>query len=100
MHQRVKKGSTSRIWWDIDGYPSGANPTLTLVLPDGTAVAPEATNFPNISGSDDGVTTDGISMTFLVDADAAGDYTLRFTAGSWFVGDDGVDQGTLEFTLP
>lgn len=72
---------------------------LALVLPDGTSIAPDGSHLPNISGSADGVITEGLFVRFIVDEGSSGEYTLRFTPGSWFVGDDGVEQATFEFIL-
>lgn len=72
---------------------------FALVLPDGRALAADGSGLPNIAGSDAGVTTEGLFVRFLVDEGTTGDLTLRFTPGSWFVGDDGVEEGTFEFSL-
>jgi hypothetical protein len=52
-----------------------------------------------LPGSEDGTTTPDLYLRFLVDDPPDGEYTLRFTAPSWFVGEDGVEEGTLAFTL-
>ncbi len=38
-------------------------------------------------------------MRFLVDGVPAGDYTLRLTPGSWFIGGDGVTEATFDFSI-
>jgi hypothetical protein len=73
---------------------------FALVLPDGRALAPDGSDLPNIPGSGAGVTTEGLFVRFLVDEGTTGDLTLRFTPGSWFVGEDGVEEATFEFALP
>lgn len=72
---------------------------FALILPDGTAITPDASMIDNLPGSDEGVATNDQSVTFVVPDPPAGDYTLRLTVGSWFVGDDGVDEGTFDFNL-
>lgn len=73
---------------------------FALELPDGTSVPPDGSQLDNIAGSANGVTTDGQFVRFLVDEDASGTYALTFTPGSWFVGDDEIEEATFEFTLP
>jgi hypothetical protein len=43
--------------------------------------------------------TSDLSIRFLVDNPASGEYTLRFTAGSWFIGSDEVAEGTFDFVI-
>lgn len=70
---------------------------FALVLPDGSGIAPSYSQLGSLPGSEDGVATEDLSVTFLVPDPPAGDYTLRLTVGDWFVGEDGVSEGTLEF---
>ncbi|HUF37505.1 MAG TPA: hypothetical protein VMN57_03190 [Anaerolineales bacterium] len=72
---------------------------FALILPSGSLVAPDGADLGSLPGSDDGVTTTGLYVRFLIDAPPAGTFTLRFTPGSWLVGDDGVAEGAFEFTL-
>jgi hypothetical protein len=91
------------LFFDADSRRSGnwsiLAPDFTLTLPSGSSVAPEGSELGSLPGSDDGVDTTGLYIRFLVDDPAAGTYTLRFTPGDWFVGDDGVAEGTLSFTI-
>ncbi|MDH3307086.1 MAG: hypothetical protein OEO77_06170, partial [Acidimicrobiia bacterium] len=73
---------------------------FALILPDGTAIGPEAIDIGSLPGSAAGVATPDRYVQFLVDEDPGGDYTLRLTPGTWFIGDDGVTEATFEFSLP
>jgi hypothetical protein len=73
---------------------------LALVRPDGTAIGADGSEIGSLPGSDAGTTTRGRFVRFLVDEPSAGDYVLRLTPGNWFVGADGVTEGTFEFTIP
>lgn len=104
-HRQVEAGKQAlTLRFDIlsrkDGNWSIFDNNFGLVLPDGRALAPDGSEIPNIPGSNAGVTTEGLSIRFLVDEGTSGDMTLRFTPGSWFVGDDGVEEATFVFTLP
>lgn len=72
---------------------------FALSIPDGSAVAPYSSQLGSLPGSDEGVPTQDLSATFLVPDPPAGAYTLRLTVGDWFVGNDGVNEGTLDFNL-
>jgi hypothetical protein len=72
---------------------------FALILPDGTAIAPDAIEIGSLPGSDAGVSTQDRYLQFLVDEGAAGDYTLRLTPGSWFIGEDGVTEATFSFAI-
>jgi hypothetical protein len=72
---------------------------FTLTLPSGSTVAPDGTDLGSLPGTDDGVDSSGLYVRFLVDDPAEGAYTLRFTPGTWFIGDDEVSEGSLAFTL-
>jgi hypothetical protein len=72
---------------------------FTLTLPSGSTVGVDGSDLGSLPGSDEGLETTGLYVRFLVDDPAAGSYTLRFTPGDWFVGDDGVSEGTLSFTI-
>jgi hypothetical protein len=72
---------------------------LALTLPSGSSVGADGAELPGLPGSDAGTDTPGLFVRFLVDDMPAGDYTLRFTPGDWFVGDDGVTEATFDFTL-
>lgn len=73
---------------------------FALLLPNGGAVAPDRTDLGSLPGSEAGIVTSDLSVRFLVDDPPGGDYTLRFTPGSWFIGNDGATEATMEFTLP
>lgn len=72
---------------------------FVLVLPDGTTTAPSASDLASLGGAAGGVDTPDLSVSFLVDAPAAGTYTLRFQPGSWFLGEDGVESISVDFTI-
>lgn len=72
---------------------------LSLVLPDGTVATPAAAELGPVPGGDDGVTTAGQSVSFVVDVLSSGDYTLRFTPGAPFVAEDGITEAEFAFTL-
>lgn len=72
---------------------------FALIKPDGTAIAPDSIEIGSLPGSDEGVTTADRYVQLFVDDMPAGDYTLRLTPGSWFIGDDGVTEATFEFSL-
>jgi len=72
---------------------------FALILPDSSGIGADASELTSLSGSDTGIVTPDLSVTFLIDEPVAGEYTLRFTVGSWFVGEDGVDEATVTFEL-
>jgi hypothetical protein len=72
---------------------------FALTLPDGSAITPSGSNLTPLPGSDEGTPTADLSLTFVVPDPAAGAYNLRLTVGDWFVGEDGVDEASYEFTL-
>ena len=104
-HRQVEAGKQAlTLRFDVvsrnQGNWSVFDSNFALVLPDGRALAADGAELPNIPGSGAGVTTEGLSVRFLVDEGTSGDLTLRFTPGSWFVGEDGVEEATFEFALP
>jgi hypothetical protein len=72
---------------------------FALVLPSGSGVGVDDSMLASLPGSDAGTETSDLYVTFLVDDPPAGDYTLRFSPGSYWVGEDGVTEATLEFSL-
>ncbi|MGA9596702.1 MAG: hypothetical protein WBV06_11115 [Acidimicrobiia bacterium] len=70
-----------------------------LTLPDGTVIAPDRADIGSLPGSDEGVTTADRQLQFIVDGSPAGDYTLRLTPGTWFIGEDGVTDASFAFTI-
>lgn len=103
-HRQIESGKRAlTLHFDIVSRAQGNwsifETDLALVRPDGTIIAPDGAELDNIAGAEGGVTTEGLSVRFLVDEDASGDHTLRFTPGSWFVGDDEVTEGEFSFTL-
>jgi len=72
---------------------------FALVVPGGDAIGADGAQLENLAGSDAGTTTSDMAIRFLVDDPASGTYSVRFTPGNWFVGDDEVTEGTFEFTL-
>jgi hypothetical protein len=72
---------------------------FALILPGGSAVGADGAELGSLPGTDAGTDTPGLYVRFLVDDPPAGDYTLRFTPGSWFIGADGVTEATFDFSL-
>jgi hypothetical protein len=72
---------------------------FALTLPDGSSVVPEGSALEPLPGSDEGISTSGLSLVFVVEDPTEGDYALRFKVPSWFEGDDGITEDTVEFTL-
>ena len=72
---------------------------LLLVGPDGNAIAADDVGIGSLAGTDEGVTTPDLWMRFIVDEMPAGDFTLKLTPGSWFIGEDGVTESTFDFTI-
>lgn len=103
-HRQVEAGKQAlTLRFDVlsrkDGNWSIFENNFGLVLPDGRVLAPDGSDLPNIAGSSAGTTTEGLFIRFLVDEGTTGDLALRFTPGSWFVGDDGVEESTFSFSL-
>jgi len=72
---------------------------FALIVPDGTAVAADGSMLHALPGSAAGTTTPDHYVRFLLDDPPAGGYTLRFTPGDPFIGEDGVTEATFDFTL-
>ena len=72
---------------------------LVLVLPDGTSLAADDADAYGLPGSDEGSTTPDQWVRFVVDESLSGDLAIVLTPGQWFLADDGVTEGTFEFTL-
>lgn len=73
---------------------------FALTLPDGGTTTPSGSTLGPLAGSDGGTPTADLSLTYVVPDPASGDYSLSLTVGSWFVGADGVDEATYDFSLP
>jgi hypothetical protein len=72
---------------------------FALILPSGSAVALDGSQLGSLPGSDSGVLTSDLYLRFLVENPPSGEYTLRFTPGSWFVGSDEVAEGNFTFVI-
>lgn len=72
---------------------------FALILPSGSAVGTDWSQLASLPGSESGTVTTDLYVRFLVDNPPSGEYTLRFTIGSWFVGEDGVAEGTFDFVI-
>jgi hypothetical protein len=72
---------------------------FALILPSGSGVAPDGTQLGSLPGSASGILTSGLAVRFLVDIPPSGEYTLRFTPGTWFIGSDEVGEGTFDFVI-
>jgi hypothetical protein len=103
-HRQVEKGKQA-LTLDLDvtsrrdGNWQVFAKDLALILPDGTAIGADDIGIGSLPGSDAGITTPDLWVRFLVDEEPAGDYTVRFTPGSWFIGDDGVTEATFDFAI-
>lgn len=72
---------------------------LALILPDGTAIAPDGADIGSLPGSALGATTPDRYVRFIIDGSPAGTYELHLIPGTWFVGEDGVTETSIEFTI-
>jgi len=72
---------------------------FSLILPNGSAVAADGTQLGSLPGSESGTVTSDLYVRFLVDNPPSGEYTLRFTPGSWFIGSDEVTEGSFDFFI-
>ena len=71
---------------------------FALTLPDGTSVPAFSGNNVSLPGNDSGLTTGDLFVGFEVDDPAEGDYTVRFTPGSWWI-ENGPTEGEFSFTI-
>ena len=71
---------------------------FALTLPDGTSVPAFSGENVSLPGNASGTTTQDLTVGFEVDDPAAGDYTLRFTPGSWWI-ENGPNVGEFSFSL-
>jgi len=72
---------------------------FSLVLPDGSVVAPAVADLVTVRGAADGPATSNLTVTFIVEADLAGDYVLRLALPEAFVAEAGDSEAMLEFSL-
>ena len=72
---------------------------FTLVQPDGKTIGLDGSELANLPGSDAGTTTSDQQIRFLVDDPASGTYSVLFSPGSWFIGEDEVTEASFEFTI-
>ena len=103
-HRQVEEGKQAlTLFFDATSRKTGNwqifAGDLVLILPDGTAIGADDVDIGSLPGSDQGTTTPDRSVRFLVDEMATGDFTVQLAPGSWFVGDDGVTEGTFDFAL-
>ena len=103
-HREIEAGSRGlTLSFDATSRKSGTWNILpqdfALILPGGSAVGVDGSKLASLPGSDVGVDTPGLSVRFLVDEMPAGSYTLRFTPGTWFVGEDNVTEATFDFSI-
>lgn len=74
--------------------------SFSLTTPDGTSVPADGAVLDSLPGNEAGLTTEGQSVRFVVDEDAAGDYTLRMLLPDFWLGEDETEaEATLDFTL-
>ncbi len=104
LHSQIEAGSRGlTLSFDATSRKSGTWNILpqdfALILPGGSAVGVVGSELTSLPGSDVGVDTPDLSVRFLVDEMPAGDYTLRFAPGAWFVGEDNVTEATFDFSL-
>lgn len=74
-----------------------------LETPDGVSVPPDGAELGSLPGNDAGVTTEDLSLRFIVDEDATGDYTLHMVPADLWLDDAESEQdevrATLDFSL-
>ncbi|HEY5638738.1 MAG TPA: hypothetical protein VIW01_01660 [Dehalococcoidia bacterium] len=103
-HTEVEEGKRAlTLYFDAtsrrDGNWNVFAQDFALIVPGGSATGVDRSELASLPGSEAGTDTNDLFVTFLVDDPAAGEYTLRFTPGSWFIGEDGVTEATLTFEL-
>jgi hypothetical protein len=105
-YSQVESGRLSLwLYFDVTSRRSG-NWTIRLedfaiILPSGSSVAAVGSEPTTLPGDDDGLETAGLYVRFLVDDPPEGEYTLRFTAPTWFrtSGSDAPTEATFSFTI-
>lgn len=73
---------------------------FALILPSGNAIGADGAELASLPGNDSGIDTTGLYVRFLIDRPPAGEYTLRFTPGSWWLSNGGPEEATFTFELP
>jgi hypothetical protein len=73
---------------------------FALILPSGSAVGVDGADLASLPGNASGVDTPDLYVRFLIDDEPAGEYTLRFTPGSWWLSDGGPEEARFTFNLP
>jgi hypothetical protein len=71
---------------------------FALILPTGSAVSVDEYQLASLPGSEAGLDTTGLYVSFLIDDPPEGSYTLRFTPGSWFIPENGATEASFDFT--
>jgi hypothetical protein len=71
---------------------------FALTKPNGSSVPVDGSSLGSLPGSEAGTTTEDLSLRFLVDAEAEGEYTLRYTPADYWT-DGGPTEGTLVFSI-
>ncbi len=71
---------------------------FALTKPNGNAVPVDGSGLGSLPGSVDGIATEDLYLRFLVDADPAGDYSLRFKPADYWT-EGGPAEVTFEFTV-
>lgn len=72
---------------------------FALTTPDGTSVPADGAELGSLPGNDAGVTTEGLSLRFIVDEDAIGDYTLQMVPADFWLDDAESEQDEVRATL-
>ncbi len=104
VHRQVEDGKQAlTLNMDVTSRNSGNwqifATDLALIGPDGNAVVADDVGIGSLPGTDEGVTTPDLWMRFLVDELPPGDFIVKLTPGSWFIGEDGVTEATFDFTI-
>ena len=104
VHRELDKGKRAlTLHFDATSRKSGNwnihAQDFALILPGGSAAAVDGSDLASLPGSDAGIDTTDLFVRFLVADPADGEYAMRLTPGSWFVGEDGVAEGTHMFDL-
>jgi hypothetical protein len=72
---------------------------LALVLPDGSILTPAVADVGAVAGDPAGITTPGLSVTFVLDETVTGDFALRLALDEPWVGEDASAEALVDFSL-
>lgn len=72
---------------------------FALTTPDGTSVPADGAELGSLPGNDAGVTTEGLSLRFILDEDATGDYILQMVPADFWLDEAESEQDEVRATL-